>query len=394
MSKRQLIALFVCNLVIWTVGNGLIPLLPVYALQLGADPATSGYYLAVSYLALTLGAISAGWVSDRFNQRRLPLLIAGLIGIPIAWLMGRAGNIWILTLLTAALWAIGGLSLALAAILAGLSAGQHERGKIYGILALTNGLGALIGSLLAGFIADRWGYATMFTAVAILFMLAPLASYFLEEKEVAPVTVESAKAKHKVSLGKSYQLLFLATLVASITSFVIAFGRTLLMNALDFSALAISSTSAVGGIVAMPIPFLMGWLSDRTGRKIYLYLGYLAGTASVFILARSTTLWNFSFVILLQTILFGINMSVGNALVTDLVPSEALSRGLSLFSATSWIGGIVGFAGAGFAMQNLGVSTTFIIAMCLPLIAILLLIPIKPKATKPGTLSSSPEGGI
>ena len=28
MSKKQLLALFLCYLVIWTVGNGLIPLLP------------------------------------------------------------------------------------------------------------------------------------------------------------------------------------------------------------------------------------------------------------------------------------------------------------------------------------------------------------------------------
>jgi MFS family permease len=98
---------------------------------------------------------------------------------------------------------------------------------------------------------------------------------------------------------------------------------------------------------------------------------------SLFVLARSISLWNFSLVIVLQAIFFGINMSVGNALVIDIVPPQSLGRGLSLFSATSWIGGILGFAGAGFAMQNLGVSTTFIIAMCLPLVAILLLIPIK-----------------
>ena len=39
MSKKQILALFVCSLVPWTVGNGLVPLLPVYATQLGADPA-------------------------------------------------------------------------------------------------------------------------------------------------------------------------------------------------------------------------------------------------------------------------------------------------------------------------------------------------------------------
>jgi hypothetical protein len=31
VSKKQSIALFLCSIVPWTVGNGLVPLLPVYA---------------------------------------------------------------------------------------------------------------------------------------------------------------------------------------------------------------------------------------------------------------------------------------------------------------------------------------------------------------------------
>jgi hypothetical protein len=51
MSKKQLFALFVCSLVPYVVGNGLLPLLPVYAAHLGAESAEAGYYLSISYLA-------------------------------------------------------------------------------------------------------------------------------------------------------------------------------------------------------------------------------------------------------------------------------------------------------------------------------------------------------
>jgi len=158
MSKKQILALFVCSLVPWTVGNGLVPLLPVYATQLGADPAAAGYYLAFSYFALAVGAVSAGWLSDRLQRRKMPLIVAGLAGIPIAWLIGRVGGIWGLSVLTAMLWFCGGLGLALIGILTGLSAGEDERGKIFGILSLTGGMGALIGGLATGFIVDRWGF--------------------------------------------------------------------------------------------------------------------------------------------------------------------------------------------------------------------------------------------
>jgi len=35
---------------LWSVGNGLTPLLPVYALQLGASPTFAGYMLAFAWL--------------------------------------------------------------------------------------------------------------------------------------------------------------------------------------------------------------------------------------------------------------------------------------------------------------------------------------------------------
>lgn len=150
-----------------------------------------------------------------------------------------------------------------------------------------------------------------------------------------PVQGINELTKKKVNLGIDYHLLFSASLSASIAGFVIVLGRSLLMNELEFGALAISSTGAVGGLVVMPIPLLMGRLSDRMGRKVYLYLGYLACTAGLSVLAISTSLWNFYIVLILQSLFVGINGTNGNALVTDLVHRESLGRGPFLFGATA-----------------------------------------------------------
>ena len=50
---------------------------------------------------------------------------------------------------------------------------------------------------------------------------------------------------------------------------------------------------------------------------------------------------------------------------------------MSLYSATGFATGIIGFAGAGHAIQNLGMNFTFIVAAFFQLIAIILLIPIR-----------------
>jgi MFS family permease len=379
MRTRQILVLFICSLVPWTMGNGLIPLLPVYATRLGADSATTGYYLAFTYLGLTVGAVAAGWLSDRFQSRKVPYILAGLAGIPVAWLMGQVTVVWGLTALTASLWFCGGLALALVSILAGLSAGEKERGKIFGILSLAGGLGAVIGGLAAGFVADRWGFPAMFSTMAAFLVLGPLAGAFLTEKEAEPGQRQGRLSQERPSLGKSYYRLFWSSLVASIAGCVILLGRSLLMSDLEFGALAISSTGAVSGIVVMPLPLLMGWLSDRAGRKIFLYLSYLAGVASLILLAASTLLWQFFVLSVLWSVLMG-RGAVGNAMVTDLAPQESLGRGLALFGATSWIGAIIGFAGTGFALQNLGAVPTFVLTISLPVLAIVLLIPIRSKA--------------
>jgi MFS family permease len=121
----------------------------------------------------------------------------------------------------------------------------------------------------------------------------------------------------------------------------------------------------------------MGWLSDRVGRKRSLALGFLAGTAGLGVLAASVSLWHFWLAAALLRIMDSVNNAVGSALVTDLVPEESLGRGMSLFGAMMWIGAIVGNASTGQAVQNFGMTSTFITAAFLPLIAVALLIPIR-----------------
>ena len=173
MSKKQLSALFFSSLIIWIVGAGLLPLLPVYAIQLGARPDIVGYYLAIVYSVLTGGTVVAGWLSDKLQQRKKLIIVAGTMGIPVVWQIGQAANIWQLTVLTAMLWFMGGMIIALVIILTGLFADKTERGNFFGILSMTGPLGLIIGGLTHGPLADRWGYPTMFALLSLMWALSP-----------------------------------------------------------------------------------------------------------------------------------------------------------------------------------------------------------------------------
>ena len=356
----------------------MVPLLPVYVAELGATPAVAGYYMSFSFLALATGTVCASWLSDRLQRRKALIIVGGVLSVPAVWLMGQATNIWHVTALSAIWFLLAGVTIALTSILAGLLAEETRRGRVYGILALTNPMGALAGGLTTGPIVDTWGYPTLFTVLSLFGILCPLIGLLLTDKVVVPFQRrETATVGEKLGLGGSFYLLFLASSTACVASFVFIMGRSLAMNNLGFAAAAISGAGAIGGAATLPLPPLVGWLSDRLGRKQFLTLCYLAGTASLLGLVVSVSLWHFWAVSILVSILTPVNTGVGSALVADMVPQESVGRGISLFSATTWIGAVIGFATTGSAIQALGMTTTLILGTLLTLIAAALLIPIR-----------------
>ena len=95
------------------------------------------------------------------------------------------------------------------------------------------------------------------------------------------------------------------------------------------------------------------------------------------ILAVSKSLWHFWLAASFGVLLFDVNCGIGSAFVTDLIPKSSLGKGLAIFNAMPWLGGIVGFALTGYAIEALGMVFTFVIAASLPFAAIIFLITIR-----------------
>lgn len=82
---------------------------------------------------------------------------------------------------------------------------------------------------------------------------------------------------------------------------------------------------------------------------------------------------------------------VGSALVTDLVPPDALGHGMAAFNATTWVGAVVGFLGAGYAFRAIGPAESFLAGAGLMVLAVALLAPIAIEARNSRPASKTAE---
>ena len=142
---------------------------------------------------------------------------------------------------------------------------------------------------------------------------------------------------------------------------------------LGYDAAAVAGAIVGSAAVTLPLPLLLGWLSDRAGRKRFLVMCYVLGASGLLLMIPALQPWHFW----LAAALLAIAQASGGAaqaFVADLVVPQAIGRGMSLFNSTNLIAGIVGVGGAGYLMQIAGTSATLLLAACLPLVGIALLL--------------------
>jgi MFS family permease len=386
MSRKQLLALMVVNMAAFASGIGLFTLLPIYATRLGADPASTGAFLSSIFIAVAAGTIIAGWLADRFQKRKLTLIVGGAFMVPLTWLMGSATTLSQLTLLTGVTWLIGSMMAAMVGILAGLFAGEHERGRVFGLIGLSVGIGGTIGSFAAGPIVNQWGYPALFQVAALGYAVVPLAGLFLTDR-FTPRSQPQQVVTQRPSFftNRTFLLLFCASVVIHIANSQIALGKPLIMDSLHFDAASISAAGAIGSLIGVPLPFLVGWLSDRLGRKPFIVLCYLTQVIGLLILTSSSILWHFWIISILQ-VMVGNSIVAGQALVTDSFSKESLGTVLSLFGASPWIGFVIGFSLSGTAMNTFGMTPSLLLGVGISLVAIVLLMPIQSQKPQPLTV--------
>ncbi|MBX2999564.1 MAG: MFS transporter [Caldilineaceae bacterium] len=393
MNKRQLLILWLCLGLLPFEAALTIRLLPVYAVRLGADPTTTGLFVAFAFLAVALGNITGGWLSDRFGRRKEILLLSYAVWILAALLLTQANTILRLIVLIGVLWFPGGIAISILSIIVALSATAGERGKVFGLLGLGTGVGSLLAGLVGGPIAERWGFPVLFLVMAAVTAVMLLLALFIQDKPTLPekaqrLRQESTPAAEPPSIGAMLKLLLLTHLLVRLGVFIGGLGSPLIMTQLGFTATAVSSTIAVSAAIALPLPLLLGWLSDRAGRKPFVLAAYGCCVLGVLLLILAQWLWHFWLSASLLAIVDA-SRGVVQAFVADMAPPAALGRAISISNTTSMAAGILGLSSAGYLMQTIGLNPTLLLGASLPLVAMVLLLYLRKPAAITASLAST-----
>jgi predicted MFS family arabinose efflux permease len=345
MKRREMLPLFFINFIVYFVGTGLLPVLPLFASQFGITSTGIGLYIAFIFAAITLGTLFTGRIAYRFSPRGI-FLAAGFLGIPALALLGRSTSFWQAILLTAVICMF--LALPAASLISGMTIGR---------------------------LVEWQSYRFMFDVLSVIWATWIVWSMLLpsDRPEQRPTPIPAVADSGHSKFGVMFYLLVATTLLSATTFYLTRLGTTFSLSALGFSPSAISSTTSVGGLIAIPATYLISALSDRLSRKHIITVGYVFAVGATVTMSTADQLWQFWLATSLLYMSRSINGSVAPALATDLLTRENLVRGIPYLSAANWMAAIFGSAIAGIGIDSLGQVNLFLLAAGLAAMAAVLM---------------------
>lgn len=164
------------------VRNSLIPVFIVSVLH--GDPAWTGIAFAVAAVAQTAALVPVGRATDRIGRRPMMIvggLLAGLSTLAIPFV----GDIWLL-IAVLCVYGVAAAALGTAPTAAVGDVVHGGGGTPIALYSMTTDLGAIIGPLVAGFLADRVGMPAAFGIGAAILVAGALWSTLMPREHRAP----------------------------------------------------------------------------------------------------------------------------------------------------------------------------------------------------------------
>ncbi|MDR7236682.1 MFS transporter [Neobacillus drentensis] len=215
-SKSALPILFVVMFLVMVGFGIIIPVLPFYAEEIGANPTELGLLMAVYSLMQLIFAPMWGSVSDRIGRK--PVMMIGIAGLGLSFLIqAMSSELWMLF----AARIIGGIlssaNMPTAMAYVADITTEENRGKGMGIVGAATGLGFVFGPAIGGIFSSFSLNMPFFLASGSSFITLILVFLLLKESNQNKEVV----SKEKLSFGKAFSgavtVLYLVQLLISLS---------------------------------------------------------------------------------------------------------------------------------------------------------------------------------
>ena len=169
----------------WTSFGVRSSLVPVLVVELLHRPASwTGIAFAIAAVAQTVAVGPAGRFTDTVG-RRPAMILGGTIGAVSIMAVPFAPNIWLLTVVLS-LYGVASAFLGTAPAAAVGDAAGSRSGTAVAVFSMCSDVGAIIGPLVAGLLADTLSYPAAFGVGAALMLVAAALSWRMPRSQSAP----------------------------------------------------------------------------------------------------------------------------------------------------------------------------------------------------------------
>jgi MFS family permease len=398
-SVRLLASLYLPSMLV-AVGQGLVvPTIPTLATAFRVSPALAAQVVTALLLGRALMTIPSGMVIDRLGRRPAmivgPLMVAAGSAItaltPVFQLL-LAGQF--LTGAGIALWQLG-REVAAVDLMA-----PHVRGRVLSLFFGLTSAGMALGPLAGGFIAQAWGFRSVFSTEAVLALLVLGLSANLPETgkrhTAAPRPFfDFAKLTDLPGMFRTtYVVLMYATFAAMLRNSVV--NAILPLHAeitFGHSATEVGGLFAAIAVLNLLVMGPAGWISDKIGRKAAVIPAAVCSGLAFLAYPYASSLPALFAVSVLVGIAGGFALGSMTVYTYDIAPATARGRLQALRRTMGEIGGVTGPAVAGPIISVSNTGWAFLALAPLHIIAaIALAIGARETAGKRGWMPE-PSGG-